>query len=226
MAILPTRVFAGVEVPNTTLITKALALCRKHLNDLAYNHTVRTWLFGFIIAAKIPELQGRDLEAHAIAAILHDLGWDETGDLVTQDKRFEVDGANAAREFLRREAGDWDKHRIQLVWDAIALHTTTSIAWHKEPEVVATSYGITADFTGPDGAIGGHLTWEAWNVVVKELPRLGMKEGVREICCRLCRTKPETTYDNFVGQYGERYVEGYTLAGKKSIDFMEASTLG
>ena len=98
--------------------------------------------------------------------------------------------------------------------------------WHKEPEVVATSYGITADFAGPDGAIGGHLTWEAWNVVVKELPRLGMKEGVREICCRLCRTKPETTYDNFVGQYGERYVEGYTLAGKKSIDFMEANTLG
>ena len=128
MAILPTRVFAGVEVPDTTLITKALALSRKHLNDLAYNHTVRTWLFGFIIAAKIPELQGRDLEAHAIAAILHDLGWDETGDLVTQDKRFEVDGANAAREFLRREARDWDKHRIQLVWDAIALHTTTSIA--------------------------------------------------------------------------------------------------
>lgn len=128
MAILPTRVFAGVQVPNTPLITKALALCRKHLSDFAYNHSVRSWLFGSIIAAKIPELQGLDREAHAIAAILHDLGWDETGDLVTKDKRFEVDGANAARDFLRREAGDWDKHRLQLVWDAIALHTTTSIA--------------------------------------------------------------------------------------------------
>ena len=128
MANLPTRIFAGVEVPDTPLITKALALCRKHLNDLAYNHSVRSWLFGFIIAANIPELQSRDLEAHAIAAILHDLGWDETGDLVTQEKRFEVDGANAARAFLKREAADWDKHRLQLVWDAIALHTTTSIA--------------------------------------------------------------------------------------------------
>lgn len=100
-----------------------------------------------------------------------------------------------------------------------------SLKWHKEPEVVATSYGIYADFAGPDRAIGGHLTWEAWNVVVEELPRLGMKDGVQEICCWLCRTKPETTYDNFVGQYGERYVQGYTLAGKKDIDFMEASRL-
>jgi len=143
MTHLPTRIFAGVEVPDTPLITKALTLSRKHLNDLAYNHSVRTWLWGTIIANKIPELQDRDIEAHAISAILHDLGWDETSDLVTQDKRFEVDGANAAREFLKREASDWDKHRLQVVWDAIALHTTTSIAWHKEPEVVATSYGIS-----------------------------------------------------------------------------------
>lgn len=226
MATPPTRVLAGVLVPDTPLITKALALCRKHLNDLAYNHCIRSWLFGSVIAAKTPELQGLDIEVHAIAAILHDLGWDEAGDFVTQDKRFEVDGANAAREFLKREAGDWDEHRLQVVWDAIALHTTPSIAWHKEPEVIATSYGTTADFAGPDQAVGGHLTWEAWNVIVKEFPRLGMKEGVREILCGLCRTKPQTTYDNFVGQYGERYVEGYTVAGKEAIDFLEANSLG
>lgn len=53
-----------------------------------------------------------------------------------------------------------------------------------------------------------------------------MKEGLREICCRLCRTKPETTYDNFVGEYGERYIEGFSLAGKRVIDFMEAKSLG
>ena len=128
MATLPTRILAGVQVPDTPLITKALILTRKHLNDLGYNHSVRSWLFGFAIAAKNPELQNRDLEAHALAAILHDLGWDESGDLVSQDKRFEVDGANAARDFLKREAGDWDKHRIQLVWDAVALHTTPSIS--------------------------------------------------------------------------------------------------
>ena len=46
----------------------------------------------------------------------------------TPTERFEVDGANAARNFLKKEASHWDKHRSQLVWDAIALHTTTSIA--------------------------------------------------------------------------------------------------
>ena len=146
MATLPTRVFAGVQVPDTPLITKALALCREHLSDLAYNHCVRSWLFGFIIAAKTPELQDRDLEVHAIAAILHDLGWaEETSDLVTEDKRFEVDGANAARIFLKNEAGDWDKHRLQLVWDAIALHTTPSIAVSYFPSslrLVSSAFGV------------------------------------------------------------------------------------
>ena len=72
---------------------------------------------------------------------------------------------------------------------------------------------------------GGHLTWEAWNIIVKEFPRLGLKEGVREIFCRLCRTKPATTYDNPVGQFGERYVEGFTLAGNQVIDLIEGQTV-
>ena len=96
---------------------------------------------------------------------------------------------------------------------------------YKEPEVIATHLGIHADFVGPDLMEGGHLTWEAWNIIVKEFPRLGLKEGVRDIFCRLCRTKPETTYDNMAGQYGQRYVEGYTVAGKQAIDMLEAMTV-
>ena len=90
MATLPTQSIAGVEVPDTPLISKALGLCRKHLDDWAYNHCMRAWLFGFIIADNTPQLQDRDREVHSIAAILHDLGWDETGDFISQDKRFEV----------------------------------------------------------------------------------------------------------------------------------------
>ena len=96
---------------------------------------------------------------------------------------------------------------------------------HKEVEVAATGEGIHADFTGPDLVAGGHLTWEEWNAVSKEFPRLGMKEGIREIMCGLCRNKPDTTYDNFVGYFGERYVEGYTLAGKQFVEFLEAVAL-
>ena len=227
MASLPTRAYAGITVPNTALVNKALVFARARLSDAVYNHVVRSWLFGFAIASKAPELQDRDLEVHSISAILHDMGWDTTGELVSNDKRFEVDGADAARLSLQREAveGEWDAHRLQLVWDAIALHTTRSIAWYKEPEVIATSCGIYADFVGPERAFGGHLTWQEYKTIIEELPRLGVKEGLREAMCKLCRTKPETTYDNIAGQYGERFVEGYSLAGHRQVDLLEGYTL-
>ena len=76
MAALPTRVFAGVTIPDTPLITKALEYTRAHSTDFAYNHVQRSMLFGFVMAAKVPSLQDRDQEVHAIAALMHDIGWD------------------------------------------------------------------------------------------------------------------------------------------------------
>ncbi|KAL8661710.1 MAG: hypothetical protein Q9202_005332 [Teloschistes flavicans] len=221
MSTLPTRVYGGVTVPDTPLITSALAYARAHMIDSLYNHVVRSWLFGFAIADKIPDLKDRDREAHSIAAILHDLAWDHTNELVSKDDRFEVDGANAARTFLEKEASDpYDKHRLQLVWDSIALHTIPSIALHKEPEVAATFHGIASDFTGVHGTPNGALTQEEYDAIVKEVPRLTFREDFREVFCGLCRTKPQTTYDNAVGDWGEKYVEGYTRL--RLIDQLEA----
>lgn len=220
-----TRQIAGVALPNTPVVIKALAYARSHSDDMTYNHVLRSCLFGFVIADKSPDLRDRDREVHAVAAILHDLGWDNTGELVSEDKRFEVDGAIAARAFLDHEAKEWDHRRKQLVWDAIALHTTQSIAMHKEAEVVATTRGIMADFGGPDNVPGGLLTWDEYREIVKALPRIGLVAGCREIFCNLCRTKPVTTYDNIVSQWGEKYVEGYTLDGHRAIDGMESYKL-
>lgn len=207
-------------MPDTPLITSALAYARAHMIDSLYNHIVRSWLFGFAIADKIPALKDRDREAHSIAALLHDLAWDHTNELISKDDRFEVDGANAARNFLKKEAsGPYDKHRLQLVWDSIALHATPSIALHKEPEVVATFFGIAADFSGVPGAPNGALTQEEYDSIVNEVPRLSFKDDFREVFCGLCRTKPQSTYDNLVGDWGEKYVEGYTRM--RSIDILE-----
>lgn len=171
--ILATKHLAGVAVPDTPLVTAALEFARQHSTDYTYNHLIRSLLFGFIISDKLPQTQTRDREAHAIAAILHDLGFPlghppHTA-VLSSDKRFEVDGANAARDFLKREADpqSWDKHRLQLVWDAIALHTIGSVIFHKEPECQACSYGIWADFQGPDRLPGGVLTWEEYHRVAK-----------------------------------------------------------
>jgi hypothetical protein len=69
------------------------------------------------------------------------------------DKIFEVDGAMAAKELLEKEGGRrWDKQRIQLVWDAIALHTNADIAKYKQIEVVLTAAGTATELFGPEEA--------------------------------------------------------------------------
>ena len=70
---LPTRVVAGVAVPDTHLITKAIEYAREFSSDSTYNHVIRSFLLGFVIADKV--LPDRDREAHAVAALLHDLGF-------------------------------------------------------------------------------------------------------------------------------------------------------
>jgi HD superfamily phosphodiesterase len=102
---------------------------------------MRSWLFA-ILLSEGAEL-APDPELLAVSAVLHDLGLTYRH---TAENRFEVDGANAARAFLKDRG--ISTQQTQLVWDAIALHTTPSIAPHKEPEVAMTHLGITVDVVG------------------------------------------------------------------------------
>jgi hypothetical protein len=130
-----------------------------------------------------------------------------------------VDGANAARKFLEREAPQFDNRQLQLVWDSIALHATPSIAQHKEPEVALCTMGVTADFLGSRFP-GGLITDDEYNAVVKELPTVDFKASVTRKMCGLCVNKPETTYDNFVRDFGERFVVGYSAKLINSVDML------
>ncbi|KAG9230571.1 hypothetical protein BJ875DRAFT_519769 [Amylocarpus encephaloides] len=207
----PTRLLASIEVPDTPLITKAIAYARENSDDFTFNHVMRSWLFGERVAAANPALKDRDQEVHAISAILQDLGWSFNQQLISKDKRFEVDGANAARAFLIQEGekSKWDKHRLQLVWDTIALHAIPSIWMYKEIEAQAASTGIFVDFQGPEKSPGGVLTRIEWDSVNKEFPLLNFREAVKNISCGFCLTKPDTTYDSFPREFGEAFVPGY-----------------
>jgi len=121
------------------------------------------------------------------------------------DSRFEVDGADAARSFLKGRG--ISTQQIQLVWDAIALHTTRSIALLKEPEVAMTHSGITVDVLG---AGLDRIPQDKLAAIVSEFPRLKLKDGLKECLCNIVRQKPATTFDNIVRDFGVRYVEGYT----------------
>src|SRR2546430_4101600 len=134
-------VSAGIKVPDTVLVRDAIDLSRSASEPFLFNHVMRSWLFGILLSEGAKPAP--DPELLAVSAVLHDLG---LTDCYTAENRFEVDGANAARAFLKDRG--ISTQQTQVVWDAIALHTTPSIALHKEPEVAMTHSGITAEVLG------------------------------------------------------------------------------
>jgi HD domain len=193
-------ILAGIKVLDTTLVRDAVELSRSLLEPYLFNHVMRSWLFGILLSEGAKPAP--DPELLAVSAVLHDLG---LTDRYTAEHRFEVDGANAARAFLKDRG--ISTQQTQVVWDAIALHTTPSIALHKEPEVVMTHSGITVDVIG----IGlDRIPQDKLRAVLTEFPRLVFKNHFKERLCSVVRRKPATTFDNVLRDFGSRYIEGFT----------------
>lgn len=186
-------------MPDTSLVSDAIELARSSSEPYLFNHVMRSWLFSVLLSEGAEVAP--DAELLAVSVILHDLG---LTDHHAGDNRFEVDGANAARAFLKSRSISTQK--MQLVWDAIALHTTRSIALHKEPEVALTQLGIAADVFG----LGlDRIPVEKQRGILGEFPRLAFKNQIRTCLCNLIRRKPQTSFDNVLRDFGSRYVEGF-----------------
>lgn len=196
---LSAQAIAGVNVPDSPLITEAIDYARKLYDPYLLNHAMRSWLF----AAKVGQLKNIDcdLEVVAIGTILHDIGLTAG---VSGPNRFEVNGAAAARSFVKQRG--FSDRRAQLIWDLVALNSTVSIALHKEPEVALGTMGIGLDY----GGFGFDVIPPAnMTKILSAFPRLKMKEKFTDTCCRLVTAKPETSSDNFLRDFGERFVPGY-----------------
>ena len=137
----PLRVLAGVSVADTPLVSRAIDYARQRSEPYLFNHVMRSWLF----AVRLAQHDGtpHDAEVLAVATVLHDVGLSTGSD---GPLRFEVEGANAAREFAREQG--IDDRRTQLIWDSVALNSTPSIALHKETEVALCSAGTVLDWSG------------------------------------------------------------------------------
>ncbi|MFL6336157.1 MAG: hypothetical protein ACJ754_22855 [Pyrinomonadaceae bacterium] len=203
-----TRLLAGVTVPDTPAISRATELARERSEPYLFNHAMRSWLF----AATLAQLKqtAHDGEVLAVTTILHDLGLAQGFD---GPLRFEVEGANAARAFARDEG--IDERRAQLIWDGVALNSTPSISLYKEVEVALCTAGIGLDW----GGWGYEAMPEARVAeIVEAFPRLEMKQRFTRAVCRIVETRPATTYDNFAGDFGERFVPGYKRTS--TVDYL------
>jgi len=203
-----TRVLAGIEVPDTPIVARAMEYARETCEPYLLNHVIRSWLF----ATRLGQLKaiGHDGEVVAIGTLLHDITLNES---FSGPRRFEVEGADLARKFATAEG--LDENRAQKIWDCVALNSTPSIGLYKEAEVALCTAGICMDVIGLDYEI---IPEHERVGIVSAFPRLNMKQRMTQCFCHIAITRPETTYDNFVRDFGQRFVSGYKAPS--AVDFV------
>jgi HD domain len=182
-----TQTIADIVIPDTPLVREVTEFIREAEDDLLFDHSRRVFLFG--------ALQGRhrglkpDLELLYVGAMFHDLGL--TQPYRTSNLRFEIDGANAARQFLLERGVD--EAAARAVWLGIALHTTPGVPEYLEPEVALVTAGVETDVLG----IGrSDLAPEAIAAVTAAHPRPAFKRRILQAFTDGNKHRPQTTFGN------------------------------
>ncbi len=134
----------GVSIPDSKLARAATELVRDTEPALLFHHSSRVYYFGAL--AGLHRGLKFDAELLYVGAMFHDMGL--THQHSSPHERFEVDGANAARDFLRSHG--IAQADIDTVWTAIALHTTPGIPQHMHPVVALVTAGVEMDVLGLD----------------------------------------------------------------------------
>ena len=191
---------SAIVIPDSLLAKEATDLLRRYSTDLLFNHSIRVYLF----AAE----QGRqqdlrfDAELLFVSAAFHDFGL--LPKFSSNDERFEVDGANAARQFLT--AHDVAEEHVQAVWEAIALHTTPGITQYMRPEIALLHSGVGLDVVGKGF---DQFPADLRNEIVARYPRKHFKEDFIPAYFGGFAHKPDTTYGTVNAGVCERYLPGY-----------------
>jgi hypothetical protein len=194
-----THAFAGVTVLESAVVDRAIEYARQKCEPYLFNHVMRSWLF----AVRFGQKRGiaHDAEVVAVGTLLHDITLNEA---FAGPRRFEVEAADQVMSFAT-EAGV-DERRARLIWDIVALNSTPSIAFYKQPEVALATAGIALDAVGVQY---DELPATEIEAILAEFPRLGLKDRFVRCFTHIAKACPETSYDNFVRDFGERFVPGY-----------------
>ena len=178
----------GVSIPDSKLAAEVTELVRDTASPLLFHHSSRVYYFG-ALAGKKRGLRF-DPELLYVGTMFHDMGLTRQHSSATE--RFEVDGANAARDFLRSHR--IPQQDIDVVWTSIALHTTPGIPQHMHPVVALVTAGVEMDVLG--------LTYPEYAAVEREAvvgahPRTErFKEDIIQAFYDGIEHKPQTTFGN------------------------------
>ncbi|MFE9808635.1 HD domain-containing protein [Streptomyces sp. NPDC005227] len=195
-----TETISGVEIPQTAAIAAATELIRETTNPLIFHHSRRVFLFGSLHARRLGLRP--DPELLYVSAMFHDAGL--LSPYSDNEQRFELDGADHARRFLLDHG--FPQSAAEVVWMAIALHTTPGIPGRLGAEIAATNYGVLTD------AVGWGLkdldNGRADEIVAAH-PRGEFKRDFLQEFVDGLRNRPDTTYGTVNADVLEHFIPGF-----------------
>jgi hypothetical protein len=195
-----TETIAGVSVPDSALAKAATELIRDTTNELIFHHSRRVFLFGSLQSRGLQIAP--DAEMLYIAALFHDTGLVPPYRSTAQ--RFEMDSADAARNFLISQG--FSRADTDVVWTAIALHTTPEVPYGLDAVIAATTAGVETDVLG--------LRLDAIDVadidaVTAVHPRPNFKAEILQAFNDGFKDRPDTTFGTVNADVLEHFVPGF-----------------
>ena len=183
----------GVTVPDSKIAREATELLRDASSMLLFQHSLRVYFWGALAGNHKNLIY--DPELLYVGAMFHDFGL--TARYQSSQLRFEIDGADAAREFLRGHG--IVEADIDRVWAAIALHTTPGIPHFMQPEI-ALLHGAA----GMDVAGRGYADFprEEREAVLAAHPReAGFESGMIDEFYEGLKHRPDSTFGTLNDDY-------------------------
>ncbi|KAI1331482.1 hypothetical protein F5Y16DRAFT_269110 [Xylariaceae sp. FL0255] len=223
----PTTEVGGIEVIDTPIVREIRELVYKSFPTFLYKHVMRTWLYGAAQMEANATLKAEvDIEAHAVATLLHDLGWDMRKDSpwVTLDHRFELDGVNGLHKFVTESPNGkgFDWWRLEQMMDGIRLHGSFNLQPSKTMTVQMIVNSIQLDNPGV-GYPG--ISNATLNGLFAAFPNNDIAAGANETFTWMAVIKPDYTYGTTQEQFGTAYVPGYNATGHHAFDIITAALL-
>ncbi|NUK32668.1 HD domain-containing protein [Streptomyces lunaelactis] len=195
---------AHLILPDSPLARSILDLVNGAVPRAIANHSIRSYLFSRMVADHRALVPGQDYDADLLfyATVLHDIGL--TDEAARRDQRFELDGADVAAAFLTDHG--IPSEDIDVVWEAIALHSSAGIAQRRGIICSLTEAGIGLDF-----GIGSDFVTDADAAAIHTaFPRYAAASSLVDMIVRQAVVNPAKAPSTSLADYFLRTVHGHT----------------